>query len=102
MVDPRVPSHIAAFPSATGMETFKSTRTLHLHKSGQTVLPPAGGVKQQRPWVVTEFGSRKDEKLPARKAGGLYKIKSQQLGLSCRASPLKCFLGRRGRVCHQT
>src|SRR5258708_29019578 len=46
MVCPRVPSDMAAFPSATGIETFKRQRIAHLLQGGQNVLPSSEGVKR--------------------------------------------------------
>jgi hypothetical protein len=47
--------------------------------------------------AVTLFGCGKNEKLPAPKAGGLYKTDGNQRGLSVPRFP-----GRRGRVSFQT
>src|SRR5216684_3534260 len=46
MVCPSVPSDTAAFPSATGIETFKRQRIAHLLKDGRNVLPSSEGVKR--------------------------------------------------------
>src|SRR5690242_1431674 len=48
MVCPSVPSHIAALPSATGIETFNRQRILHLLQGGPTLLPQSARVKQAK------------------------------------------------------
>src|SRR6267143_5238145 len=54
------------------------------------------------PAVVTQFGSGKNEQLPAPTTGGLYKTNRRQRGRSCRGLSVPCFPGRRGHVSFET
>src|ERR1700736_5470736 len=50
MVDPSVPSAIAAFPSATGIETFKRHRIVHLSRWAEWTAVIGGvSTKRRRP-----------------------------------------------------
>ena len=62
-------------------------------------------------WVVTQFAHGENERLPAQRTGGLYKINCHQQGWSCRGLSVPftenvlgepCSPGRRGHASYQT